>query len=66
MRVDEILLRRRRELGTLYLALEPASISQAFGTVIGSRFAIIVVLVLCTGLLPRFTNHQGDAHPVEI
>jgi hypothetical protein len=53
-------------LGTLYLALEPASISQAFGAVIGSQCAIIVVLVLCTRLLPRFTNHRGIVHPVEI
>jgi hypothetical protein len=53
-------------LGTLYLALEPASIAHAFATVIASQFAIIVLLVLCTGLLPRFTNHQTNAHPVEI
>lgn len=53
-------------LGTLYLALEPAGISQAFGIVVGSQFAIIVLLVLCTRLLPRFTNHQNNAHPVEI
>lgn len=53
-------------LGTLYLALQPASISKAFGIVIASQFAIIVVLVLCSGLLPRFTRHQVSAHPVEM
>ncbi|WP_258602443.1 MFS transporter [Mesorhizobium sp. AR10] len=53
-------------LGTLYLALQPAGIAQAFGTVIAIQLAIILVLALCTGLLPRFTKHQATAHPVEI
>ena len=53
-------------LGTLYLALEPTSIAQAFGTVIAIQLAIILVLVLLTGLLPRFTKHQPSAHPVEM
>lgn len=53
-------------LGTLYLALEPTSIAQAFGTVIAIQLAIILVLVLLTGLLPRFTKHQPIAHPVEM
>jgi hypothetical protein len=53
-------------LGTLYLAMEPAGIAQAFGTVIGIQLAIILVLVLFTGLLPRFTKHQPSAHPVEM
>lgn len=53
-------------LGTLYLAVEPRGIARAFGTVIGIQLAIILVLVLCTGLLPRFTKHQPSAHPVEM
>lgn len=53
-------------LGTLYLALEPASISHAFGTVIACQFVIVVMLVLCTGLLPRFNKDQTDAQPVEM
>ncbi|WP_454574622.1 MFS transporter [Mesorhizobium sp. PL10] len=53
-------------LGTLYLVLEPASISRAFGIVIACQFAIIVILVLCTGLLPRFTSRQTNAQPVEM
>ena len=53
-------------LGTLYLALEPAGIARAFGAVIACQLAIIVLLALCTGLLPRFTKHQPSAHPVEM
>jgi MFS family permease len=53
-------------LGTLYLALQPAGIPQAFAVAIGIQLAIILVLVLCTRLLPRFTSHQSNAHPVEI
>jgi hypothetical protein len=53
-------------LGTLYLALEPAGIAQAFATVIASQLFIIVALVVCTGLLPRFTSHQAHAQPVEM
>ncbi|AZO52106.1 MFS transporter [Mesorhizobium sp. M4B.F.Ca.ET.058.02.1.1] len=53
-------------LGTLYLALEPTGIAQAFATVIASQLLIIVALVLCIGLLPRFNKHQGHAQPVEL
>ncbi|TJW78337.1 MAG: MFS transporter, partial [Mesorhizobium sp.] len=53
-------------LGTLYLALEPAGIVQAFAAVITCQLLIIVALVLCTGLLPRFKNQQGHAQPVEM
>ncbi|MBI1775831.1 MAG: MFS transporter [Proteobacteria bacterium] len=53
-------------LGTLYLALEPASIPQAFSTAIGIQFVIVVMLVLCTGLLPRFTQAAAHANPIEI
>jgi MFS family permease len=53
-------------LGTLYLALEPVSVPQAFGTAIGIQLATVVVLVLCTGMLPRFTKAAAHTHPAEI
>ncbi|MBZ9708615.1 MFS transporter [Mesorhizobium sp. ESP7-2] len=53
-------------LGTLYLILEPAGVSRAFGIVIGVQFGIIVLLVFGSSLLPRFTKQHGDVVPVEM
>jgi len=42
-------------LGTLYLALEPHSVPQAFAAAIGIQLAIVVLLVVGSRALPRFT-----------
>jgi MFS family permease len=52
-------------LGTVYLALEPHSIPEAFGTAVGLQLGIVVLLVLGSRLLPRFTQHTTDIPVVE-
>ncbi|OHV71789.1 MFS transporter [Pseudofrankia sp. BMG5.36] len=51
-------------LGTLYLALEPHSIPEAFGSAVGVQLGIVVLLVVGSRFLPRFTAHAADI-PVE-
>jgi MFS family permease len=53
-------------LGTLYLALRPTSIPQAFACAIGIQLVIICLLVLCTRALPRFTSDAAAAQPAEV
>jgi hypothetical protein len=43
-------------LGTLYLALEPDGIANAFAAAIGLQLAIVVLLVLATRALPSFST----------
>jgi len=47
-------------LGSVYLALAPHGVPNAFATAIGIQFAIIMLLVLSVRILPAFRN--GGAH----
>jgi hypothetical protein len=53
-------------LGTLYLARQAGSVPEAFAMVVGIQLTIILLLVVSTGWLPRFTSHRASAHPVEM
>jgi MFS family permease len=53
-------------LGTIYLALEPHSIPQAFAASIGIQLTIILLLVLAVRILPPFNGNAGHAPPAEI
>jgi MFS family permease len=47
-------------LGTVFLALEPHSIPRAFGTAVGIQLGIVVLLILGSRLLPRFTQRATE------
>ena len=47
-------------LGTLYLTLEPHSIPEAFGTAVGIQLGIVLLLVVSSRFLPRFTAHAAN------
>jgi hypothetical protein len=47
-------------LGTLYLSLEPHSISHAFATVEYVQMGIVAILAIGAAALPRFTKTTGD------
>ena len=51
-------------LGSLYLAVAPTSTPLAFGLAVGIQAAIILVLVIATRILPRFTV-ESSSTPVE-
>ena len=46
-------------LGTIYLAIEPASVPRAFATAVGIQIAIVVGLVIATRWLPAMTGRAG-------
>ena len=48
-------------LGSLYLAVAPSSTPLAFGLAVGIQAAIIVLLVVATRILPRFTVESNPA-----
>jgi MFS family permease len=53
-------------LGTIYLALEPRSIPEAFAASIGAQLIIIVLLVLAVPILPPLSRNVAHATPAEI
>lgn len=53
-------------IGTVYLSLEPAGVAEAFGVAVGLQLAIVLLLVLGSGFLPRFRTGGAPAAPVEI
>jgi hypothetical protein len=49
-------------LGTLYLSLEPHSVSHAFATVEYVQMGIVAILAIGAAALPRFTKTVATAH----
>lgn len=52
-------------LGTLYLGIEPHSVSHAFAGVEYVQLAIVVVLAIGAAALPRFTKASADAPVID-
>lgn len=51
--------------GTLYISLDPHSISQAFAAVAYVQMGIAVLLAFGAAALPRFTKAGGDAPVID-
>jgi len=52
-------------LGGLYLVLEPTSVPLAFACAVGIQLGIVLLLVVFSRILPRFTAPSRDAALVE-
>ena len=53
-------------LGTLYLSLEPFSVPVGFAAAVGIQLGIILLVVVGTRFLPRFTHLPQRAQAVEV